>query len=94
LWVRVNIITGINLVGLLLICVVIHGARMAIKVCVSNCKIDFCNGADYDTKMHHVQWSAITVTIKILKNKSATTVTIKIWNRKSVIDTMRFLSWT
>jgi hypothetical protein len=55
LWVRVNIIAGINLVGLLLICVVIHGAGMAIKVCVSNYKIDFCNGADYDTKIHHVQ---------------------------------------
>jgi hypothetical protein len=40
--VGVNII-GINLVGLLLICIVIHGG-MAIKVCASNCKIDFCQG--------------------------------------------------
>jgi hypothetical protein len=44
LQVRVDIIAGINLAGLLLICIVIHGARMVIKMCVSNCKIDFCNG--------------------------------------------------
>jgi hypothetical protein len=47
--VRVNIIAGINLVGLLLIRVVIHGG-MAIKVCISNCKIDFCQGAYYNAK--------------------------------------------
>jgi hypothetical protein len=39
-WVRVDSNAGINLVGLLLH-VVIHGG-IAIKVCISNCKIDFC----------------------------------------------------
>jgi hypothetical protein len=48
-WVRVSIIAGINLVGLLLICVVIHGG-MAIKVCISDFKIDFCQGGYYNMK--------------------------------------------
>ena len=47
--VRVNIIAGINLAGLLLICIVIHGG-MAIKVCISNCKIDFFDRAYYNMK--------------------------------------------
>jgi hypothetical protein len=40
-WVRVDIHAGVNLACLLLICIVIHGG-IAIKVCISNCKIDFC----------------------------------------------------
>jgi hypothetical protein len=47
--VRVNIIAGINLAGLLLIRIVIHGG-MAIKVCISSCKIDFCQGGQLQHK--------------------------------------------
>jgi hypothetical protein len=36
-------------VGLLLISVVIHG-HMVLKVCVSNCKLNFAKGAYYDMK--------------------------------------------
>jgi hypothetical protein len=48
-WVRVDIIAGINLAGLLLICIVIHGG-MEIKVCVSNWKIDFMKNVSYGDK--------------------------------------------
>jgi hypothetical protein len=56
-------------------------------------KLIFAKGAYYDTKMHDVQWSAITVTIKILKKFSDYHYD-KNLEQKSESDMMTFLSWT
>ncbi len=90
--VRVNTITGINLVCLLLIHVVIHGG-MAIKVCISSCKIDFCWGAYYNTKN---AWHPMISNYRYHKNfeKISNYHYDKNLEQKIRDDTMTFLSWT
>jgi hypothetical protein len=50
----VVIIIGMDLAGLICICIFIHG-HMVLKVCRSNCKTDLAKGAYYKTKINVVQ---------------------------------------